>query len=154
MFDLDYQSATYSFKSGDLENSSPSKTYSNISAGMMNFNTSNGNGSSPIAWTGELDAFCIDLDVSLEDHSFIDDFNEDGCLYDDNYDYIHFATHHFKMSSPAARFLKRYHLQHHFQHHDAKYGVSSPLWDYVFRTAMPATQNNEPIKATSSADNL
>ena len=50
------------------------------------------------------------------------------------YDYIHYATHHFKMTSTVGRYLKKWHLQHHFRHEKAKYGVSSPLWDYIFRT--------------------
>lgn len=50
------------------------------------------------------------------------------------YDYIHYATHHFRMTGPVGRFLKRYHMQHHFQRADAHFGVSSPLWDFVFRT--------------------
>jgi sterol desaturase/sphingolipid hydroxylase (fatty acid hydroxylase superfamily) len=51
------------------------------------------------------------------------------------YDYIHYATHHFPMTSRVGRYLKKYHLQHHFKKEDARYGVSSPLWDYVFGTA-------------------
>jgi sterol desaturase/sphingolipid hydroxylase (fatty acid hydroxylase superfamily) len=51
------------------------------------------------------------------------------------YDYIHYATHHFPMTSKVGRYLKKYHLQHHFKKEDARYGVSSPLWDYVFGTA-------------------
>lgn len=50
------------------------------------------------------------------------------------YDYIHYATHHFKMTGKVGRYLKKWHLQHHFRHEKAKYGVSSPLWDYIFRT--------------------
>jgi len=50
------------------------------------------------------------------------------------YDYIHYATHHFKMNGKVGRYLKKWHLQHHFRHEKAKYGVSSPLWDYIFRT--------------------
>jgi len=50
------------------------------------------------------------------------------------YDYIHYATHHFRMRGRVPRFLKRYHMQHHFQKSDAHFGVSSPLWDYVFGT--------------------
>ncbi|MGD8644709.1 MAG: sterol desaturase family protein [Chromatiales bacterium] len=50
------------------------------------------------------------------------------------YDYIHYATHHFRMSNRIGRFLKRYHMQHHFQRPDGHFGVSSPLWDHVFRT--------------------
>jgi sterol desaturase/sphingolipid hydroxylase (fatty acid hydroxylase superfamily) len=50
------------------------------------------------------------------------------------YDYIHYATHHFPMRGRVARFLKRYHMQHHFSGEEGRYGVSSPLWDIVFRT--------------------
>jgi len=53
------------------------------------------------------------------------------------YDMIHYATHHFSMRQGYLKFLKRYHMQHHYKSPDARYGVSSPLWDRVFRT-MPA----------------
>jgi len=50
------------------------------------------------------------------------------------YDYIHYATHHFPMTNPIGRFLKKYHLQHHYSGDYCKFGVSNPLWDYVFRS--------------------
>lgn len=50
------------------------------------------------------------------------------------YDGVHFAVHHFRMSSRAGKWLKRYHMIHHHTGVDARYGVSSPLWDYVFGT--------------------
>ena len=50
------------------------------------------------------------------------------------YDYIHYATHHFPMKSKVGKYLRKYHLVHHFSDSDAKFGVSSPLWDYVFNT--------------------
>lgn len=50
------------------------------------------------------------------------------------YDYIHYATHHFAMTSPIGKFLRKYHLQHHYAGERSRYGVSSPLWDYVFGT--------------------
>ena len=50
------------------------------------------------------------------------------------YDLTHYATHHFPMRSGAAKFLKRYHMQHHYKTPDQRFGVSSPLWDYVFGT--------------------
>ena len=50
------------------------------------------------------------------------------------YDYIHYATHHFPMKSKAARYLKAYHLKHHYSGEASRYGVSSPLWDYLFGT--------------------
>ncbi len=50
------------------------------------------------------------------------------------YDMIHYATHHFAMRSGVWKYLKRYHMAHHFKTENARFGVSSPLWDYVFRT--------------------
>jgi sterol desaturase/sphingolipid hydroxylase (fatty acid hydroxylase superfamily) len=50
------------------------------------------------------------------------------------YDMIHYATHHLPMHNGYAKFLKRYHMQHHFKTPNLRYGVSSPLWDLVFRT--------------------
>jgi sterol desaturase/sphingolipid hydroxylase (fatty acid hydroxylase superfamily) len=53
------------------------------------------------------------------------------------YDLTHYATHHFPMRSRFAKFLKRYHMQHHYKTPNQRFGVSSPLWDWVFGT-MPA----------------
>lgn len=50
------------------------------------------------------------------------------------YDLTHYATHHFPMRKGYFKFIKRYHMQHHYKTPDARYGVSSPLWDYVFHT--------------------
>jgi sterol desaturase/sphingolipid hydroxylase (fatty acid hydroxylase superfamily) len=30
--------------------------------------------------------------------------------------------------------VRQHHMHHHFQTPDKRYGVSSPLWDYVFGT--------------------
>lgn len=50
------------------------------------------------------------------------------------YDLTHYATHHWPMRSGYAKYIKRYHMQHHYKSPDARYGVSSPIWDYVFKT--------------------
>jgi dihydroceramide fatty acyl 2-hydroxylase len=50
------------------------------------------------------------------------------------YDSIHYAIHHFEMKRGVSRWLKQYHLQHHYKDDHAGYGISSPLWDYIFRT--------------------
>lgn len=50
------------------------------------------------------------------------------------YDLTHYATHHFPMRSGYLKFLKRYHMQHHYKTPEQRYGVSSPVWDKVFRT--------------------
>jgi 4-hydroxysphinganine ceramide fatty acyl 2-hydroxylase len=51
------------------------------------------------------------------------------------YETIHYASHHFKMKRAILRGLKKNHLAHHYQDDHAGYGVSSPLWDYVFGAA-------------------
>jgi sterol desaturase/sphingolipid hydroxylase (fatty acid hydroxylase superfamily) len=53
------------------------------------------------------------------------------------YDLTHYATHHFPMRWGFLKFLRRYHMLHHFKTPEQRFGVSSPLWDIVFRT-MPA----------------
>jgi sterol desaturase/sphingolipid hydroxylase (fatty acid hydroxylase superfamily) len=50
------------------------------------------------------------------------------------YDMLHYATHHLAMNRGARLWLKQYHLRHHFKDDQVGYGISSPLWDYVFRT--------------------
>jgi sterol desaturase/sphingolipid hydroxylase (fatty acid hydroxylase superfamily) len=53
------------------------------------------------------------------------------------YDLTHYATHHFRMTWGFLKFLKRYHMMHHYKTPYMRFGVSSPLWDVVFRT-MPS----------------
>lgn len=50
------------------------------------------------------------------------------------YDYIHYGTHHWPMKSAVGRYLRKFHLRHHHSKEESKYGVSNPLWDYVFQT--------------------
>jgi 4-hydroxysphinganine ceramide fatty acyl 2-hydroxylase len=50
------------------------------------------------------------------------------------YDTIHYATHHFAMKGSMWQWVKQYHLRHHYKNDQAGYGVSSPLWDYIFGT--------------------
>ena len=51
------------------------------------------------------------------------------------YDYIHYACHRFNPGTRVGRALKRHHMLHHYATPDARWGVSSPLWDHVFRTS-------------------
>lgn len=50
------------------------------------------------------------------------------------YDMIHYATHHAPMKGPVTLLLKHHHMKHHYQTDESNYGVSSPLWDFVFGT--------------------
>jgi 4-hydroxysphinganine ceramide fatty acyl 2-hydroxylase len=51
------------------------------------------------------------------------------------YDLIHYYLHHGKPKHNSfLGKLKKYHMQHHYTHHYSKFGLSSPIWDYVFGT--------------------
>jgi sterol desaturase/sphingolipid hydroxylase (fatty acid hydroxylase superfamily) len=59
------------------------------------------------------------------------------------YTWIHFIVH--KYPSPKRfNFWWKHHTIHHFQQHDRAFGMSTPLWDYVFGT-MPE-KNRKTIK--------
>ena len=53
------------------------------------------------------------------------------------YDMIHYATHHAPLKGGLGLLLKHHHMKHHYQTDTLGYGVSSPLWDYVFGTMFP-----------------
>ncbi len=53
------------------------------------------------------------------------------------YDWIHYYTHHFRPKRGLGKWLRTYHLLHHHQSPNARYGVSSPLWDIIFGTYRP-----------------
>jgi sterol desaturase/sphingolipid hydroxylase (fatty acid hydroxylase superfamily) len=50
------------------------------------------------------------------------------------YDLTHYATHHFPMRKGIWKKLKKLHMQHHYKYPNKLFGVSSPVWDYVFST--------------------
>lgn len=50
------------------------------------------------------------------------------------YDMIHYYLHYGSPTLKHLYHMKRYHYQHHFAHQDMGYGISSPLWDFVFNT--------------------
>lgn len=50
------------------------------------------------------------------------------------YDYTHWYVHAFTPKTRFGKMVKQHHMLHHFATHDARFGVSSPLWDYIFGT--------------------
>ena len=62
------------------------------------------------------------------------------------YDEIHYATHHAPLKGAVGLWLKHHHVRHHYLDPDRGYGVSSPLWDFVFGT-MYRTGETVPTKA-------
>ena len=50
------------------------------------------------------------------------------------YDEVHYATHHAPLKGKVGLWIKHHHVRHHYLDPERGYGVSSPLWDYVFGT--------------------
>jgi sterol desaturase/sphingolipid hydroxylase (fatty acid hydroxylase superfamily) len=50
------------------------------------------------------------------------------------YDISHYAIHHFNMHSKFWLAIKNHHMRHHYQDPELGFGVSSPLWDLIFKT--------------------
>lgn len=50
------------------------------------------------------------------------------------YDMMHYAMHHLRWNNPLWMRIKQHHMWHHYQENERGFGVSNPLWDYVFNT--------------------
>jgi len=50
------------------------------------------------------------------------------------YDISHYAIHHFNFKGNIWKKIKQHHMLHHYQNPEKGYGVSSPLWDKIFRS--------------------
>jgi sterol desaturase/sphingolipid hydroxylase (fatty acid hydroxylase superfamily) len=50
------------------------------------------------------------------------------------YDIAHFSAHYMQATNGYLKLLKKHHALHHFSDHTRRFGVTSPFWDYVFRT--------------------
>jgi len=68
------------------------------------------------------------------------------------YDMVHYATHHFPMKRGVWLWLKKYHMRHHYQDDHFGYGVSSPLWDYIFGTRAPRGEEKALSEFVGTSD--
>ena len=50
------------------------------------------------------------------------------------YDGTHYAVHHFRQTTRVGRWVRRHHMLHHHADNEGGFGVSNPLWDFVFGT--------------------
>jgi len=50
------------------------------------------------------------------------------------YEWAHYGAHRFLPSSRLGKYLRKYHLQHHHKCPNRQFGVTTPLWDFVFGT--------------------
>lgn len=58
------------------------------------------------------------------------------------YAWIHYNVH-LKPPHRIFRLWWKHHAMHHFKYPDKAFGVSSPFWDYVFRTMPPKETRRE-----------
>lgn len=52
------------------------------------------------------------------------------------FDLLHWACHHVRPRTAIGRALRRYHFNHHFDRRAGNFGVSTPVWDFVFGTRL------------------
>lgn len=50
------------------------------------------------------------------------------------YDMTHYAIHHFNWKNPWFAKVKKHHMLHHYHDPSKGFGVSSSLWDFIFRS--------------------
>jgi len=50
------------------------------------------------------------------------------------YDVMHYGFHQWRLPGRLGSYLKRHHLMHHFRDDGSDFGVTSPLWDWIFGT--------------------
>ncbi len=61
------------------------------------------------------------------------------------YEAIHLMDH-AGFQHPVVQFLRRHHLRHHYENNQRSFGVTSPLWDWVFGT-LPKPQHRPAADA-------
>ncbi|RYJ45822.1 sterol desaturase family protein [Flavobacterium beibuense] len=64
---------------------------------------------------------------------------------------IHYSVHIFTVPNNFLKTLWHHHAVHHYRQPDRAFGVSSPLWDYIFGT-MPNLINQENTKSGEFID--
>lgn len=53
------------------------------------------------------------------------------------YDMMHYAMHHYNFKSSLMKRVKQHHMLHHYDDSTKGYGVSTSLWDEIFRSGFP-----------------
>jgi sterol desaturase/sphingolipid hydroxylase (fatty acid hydroxylase superfamily) len=66
------------------------------------------------------------------------------------YEWLHLAIHAHAPRNSYGRWARRHHFYHHFGDMRVNHGVTSPVWDVVFGTYVPATVVRIPRKKADS----
>ena len=73
------------------------------------------------------------------------------------YDWTHYYTHHGTPRGGIGKWLKRYHMLHHHDSPNHRYGITTPLWDFVFGTFLGTKKmarqggKHTPVAATAES---
>lgn len=59
------------------------------------------------------------------------------------YEWTHYATHHRVAKTRFGKYLKKHHMMHHFKDSNNYFGVTSPVWDFLFGTLPPVDTKKE-----------
>lgn len=62
---------------------------------------------------------------------------------------VHYSVHIFKVPDNFLKTLWHHHAIHHYRQPDRAFGVSSPLWDYVFGTMPKLRKDRGPTTAAA-----
>ena len=72
------------------------------------------------------------------------------CLGWVTYEWLHQSIHVNGPRGPYSRWAARYHLSHHFNRPGYNHGVTTPIWDLVFRTHAPVRRVRVPKRSLAS----
>ena len=61
------------------------------------------------------------------------------------YDMMHYALHHATFDNPFWRAMKNHHMVHHYHDPENGFGVSSTMWDLVFRTTFNINRQERSV---------
>ena len=65
---------------------------------------------------------------------------------------VHYSVHAFKVPNNFLKVLWQHHSIHHYRESDRAFGVSSPLWDYIFKTMPRKTTASRKTAVGKSID--
>ena len=52
-----------------------------------------------------------------------------------SYDWVHYYSHHGRPTTRVGKYLHKFHAIHHFIDENQNFGISSPVWDWIWGTA-------------------
>jgi hypothetical protein len=69
------------------------------------------------------------------------------------YDLTHYALHHVQFRGGIGKFLRTHHMRHHTEW-ESRFGVSTPLWDYLMGTepSSSAPPRAAPVEPAAARD--